>query len=400
MQNQLHRLSALGQSVWLDAISRSLIDGGKLKKLIRRGLLGLTSNPSIFNQAISGSDDYDEGIRVLAAEGKSAFEIYDALSIRDIREAANLFRPVYRATRGGDGYVSLEIDPRLARDTPKTIAEGKRLWAAVDRPNLMLKVPATREGFPAVEELLGEGMNVNVTLIFSLEQYNQTLRAYLQGLRRRLFRRGDLSRLRSVASVFVSRLDTAVDGRLKEAIGAAGEEARRKALAARLGTAAVANSRLIYQRFLEAFGGHEFKKYAALGANVQRVLWGSTGTKNPKYSDLKYVEELVGPQTVNTMPEKTLEALLDHGKPETVLGPDVKMEREAIRGLRDCGISVEPVCARLLEEGLGAFVEAFETLLASVEGKREKFLAAAPAAEKKGKKGKQGKKRRGTKGKR
>lgn len=397
MPNQLHRLSALGQSVWLDTISRSLIDGGQLKKLVRRGLLGLTSNPSIFNQAISGSDDYDEGIRVLAAEGKSAFEIYDALSIRDIREAADLFRPVYRATRGGDGYVSLEIDPRLARDTAKTIAEGKRLWAAVDRPNLMLKVPATREGFPAVEELLGEGMNVNVTLIFSLEQYHKTIRAYIRGLRRRLFRRGDLSRLRSVASIFVSRLDTAVDGRLKEAIGAAGEEARRKALAARLGTAAVANSRLIYQRFLEAFGGHEFKKYAAQGANVQRVLWGSTGTKNPKYGDLKYVEELVGPETVNTMPEKTLEALLDHGKPETVLGPEVKMEREAIRGLRDCGISVEPVCARLLEEGLGAFVKAFETLLASVEGKREKFLAAAPAAEKKGKKGKRGKKRRGGK---
>ena len=375
MQNQLHRLSALGQSVWLDAISRSLIDGGKLKKLIRRGLLGLTSNPSIFNQAISGSDDYDERIRALAAEGKSAFEIYDALSIRDIREAADLFRPVYRATRGGDGYVSLEIDPRLARDTAKTIAEGKRLWAAVDRPNLMLKVPATREGFPAVEELLGEGMNVNVTLIFSLEQYNQTLRAYLQGLRRRLFRRGDLSRLRSVASVFVSRLDTAVDGRLKEAIGAAGDEARRKALADRLGTAAVANSRLIYQRFLEAFGGHEFKKYAAQGANVQRVLWGSTGTKNPKYSDLKYVEELVGPQTVNTMPEKTLEATFDHGviTGDTVTGAydDAHL---VFSQLAELGVDITDVTQTLEDEGVAKFIASWQDLKKTVA----EALATAP----------------------
>jgi len=396
MQNQLHRLSALGQSVWLDTISRSLVESGRLKKLIRRGLLGLTSNPSIFHQAISGSEDYDAGIRPLAAAGRSAFEIYDALSIRDIQEAADLFRPVYRSSRGLDGYVSLEIDPRLSNDAPATVAEGRRLWAAVDRPNLMLKVPATREGYPAVEELLGEGMNVNVTLIFSLEQYNKTIRAYIQGLRRRLSRRGDLSRLRSVASVFVSRLDTAVDGRLKEALAAAGDEPRQKLLAGLRGSAAVANSRLIYQRFLEAFGGHEFKKYAAQGANVQRVLWGSTGTKNPKYSDLKYVEELVGKDTVNTMPEKTLAALFDHGKPEALLGPDVKAEREAIRRLRDCGISVEPVCAKLLDEGVAAFVEAFQSLLAGIEAKREKLNKLSPRPAKRGKR----KKRGGKKGKR
>jgi transaldolase len=396
MQNQLHRLADLGQSVWLDNISRALISDGRLKKLIRRGLLGLTSNPSIFNQAISASDDYDDAIAPLAAAGKSAFEIYDALSIEDIRDAADLFRPVYRSSRGGDGYVSLEIDPRLSGDTAKTIAEGKRLWAAVDRPNLLLKVPATREGYPAVKELLGEGMNVNVTLIFSLEQYNKTIRAYIQGLRQRLFKRGDLSRLCSVASVFVSRLDTAVDGRLQEERARTGDEARRKVLDSLRGRAAVANSRLIYQRFLEAFGGHEFKKYAAQGASVQRVLWGSTGTKNPKYGDLKYVEELIGKDTVNTMPEKTLAALLDHGKPEACLGANVKEERETIRKLRDCSISVEPVGAKLLEEGLAAFVEAFQSLLAGIETKREKLLKAAPRPEKKAK----GKKRRGKKGKR
>ena len=380
MKNALHQLSELGQSVWLDNISRSLIADGRLKKLIRRGLRGLTSNPSIFHQAISGSEDYDAAIAAIAAEGKSPFEIYDALTIRDIRDAADLFRPVYRASRGLDGYVSLEIDPRLAFDAKNTVGEGKRLWAAVDRPNLMLKVPATREGFPAVEELLGEGINVNVTLIFSLEQYNKTIRAYIQGLRKRLFRKGDLSRLRSVASVFVSRIDTAADRRLNEEIARTAEVERKKALADLRGRAAVANSRLIYQRFLEAFGGHEFKKYEAQGANVQRVLWGSTGTKNPAYSDLKYVEELIGDGTVNTMPEKTLAALLDHGKPQAVLSANVKAEREAIRKLREYGISIETVCAKLLDEGVAAFVEAFQALLQSIERKREKLLKAAPSS--------------------
>ncbi len=367
---RLEELAAVGQSVWLDNINRKLFTTGKLKELIQAGLLGMTSNPSIFDNAISKSDDYDSDIRSLAP-GKDSFGIYDELTIKDIQEAADLFRPVYERTGGFDGYVSLEINPRLARKSKETLEEGKRLHKKVNRPNLMLKVPATDEGFSPVEELLAEGINVNITLIFSREQYERTALAYMKGIKRLADRGGDPGRVHSVASVFVSRIDTAVDAMLNEKLASEECKALHGKLREHLGKAAVANSLAIYRSHQSLFSSPEFKGLRDRGANYQRVLWASTSSKNPAYSDIKYVEELIMKNTVNTMPEVTLGAFMDHGAAKEIQGgenPD-----EVIAGLKDLGINLDDVNGTLLADGVIAFEMSFESLMTGMEAKARKL---------------------------
>ena len=365
MTSSIQQLADFGQSAWLDYISRSLLDQGKLQALLQQGLRGMTSNPSIFNQSISQSHDYDEKIIQLKNQGKSTFEIYDELTIKDIQDAADAFKNIYEKTKKLDGYVSLEINPLLANTIKEQAAEGARLFKKVNRPNVMIKVPSTPEGFPVIEELISQGINVNVTLIFSLKQYEQTVQAYFQGLTRLAKQQSDLSNVHSVASVFVSRIDTVIDKVLDERI-AKTNDAKLKNL---LGKAAVANCRMIYDRWEELFKSAEFKTLEKKGANIQRVLWGSTSTKNPNYPDIKYVTELMAPSTVNTLPENTLMAFLDHGKVKNAFVDDIKQSHETLASLKSSGIDVNDVCAKLLDAGVVAFSEAFESLLKSIEKK-------------------------------
>jgi transaldolase len=366
---KLDALAALGQSVWLDNIHRSMITTGKLRTLIGLGLRGMTSNPTIFDKAVGSGGDYDAQIRDLRSSGASTFEIYDELTVTDVQDAADAFRPVYDATAGLDGYVSLEINPKLAHDAERTVAEGTRLCRRVDRPNVMFKVPATEQGFSAIEELTASGINVNVTLIFSTGQYHDAALAYLRGIRRLLEGNGDPKRIRSVASVFVSRIDTAVDGLLDVLIARETDAERKKGAAAFKGRAAVANAHLCYADYRETFASEGFRELLARGANVQRLLWGSTSTKNPAYSDVKYVEELIGRGTVNTMPETTLSAFLDHGRVEEALGPDTSPSEAALAELGTLGVSIDEVCARLLDDGVRIFDKSFDDLLATIEKK-------------------------------
>ncbi|MES0363526.1 MAG: transaldolase [Desulfobacteria bacterium] len=363
----IEQLAEFGQSVWLDNISRSIIESGRLQELIELGLRGMTSNPTIFEKAISASSDYNEKIKQLHKAGRSTFEIYDDLTIRDIQDAADMFKPVYEKTNGQDGYVSLEINPELAYKTEETIEEGKRLHEKVDRPNLMLKVPATDEGFGAIAALLGEGINVNITLIFSLDQYVRTAQAYLRGMNKLLDKQGDVSRVSSVASVFVSRVDTAADKMIDDATEQETDEAAKSELQSLKGRAAVANSHLIYSKHVEVFSGKEFELLKEKGARVQRVLWGSTGTKNPSSSDVKYVVELIARNTVNTLPDQTLEAFLDHGVVKEGLTAAAEESRNTIHSLKRFGIDIESICAKLLIDGAAAFTKSFESLLLTIE---------------------------------
>ena len=374
-KTKMHELGEFGQSLWLDFISRPLLETGKLKTLIDSGLRGMTSNPTIFNQAISQSKDYDASILKLKEGGKSTFEIYDELTVRDIQQACDIFRPVFDATKKLDGYVSLEINPKIANDAAASIKEGKRLFAKVARPNVMIKVPATDAGFPVIEELIASGINVNVTLIFSLAQYVHTVEAYFEGLKRYSKTNRDLSGIHSVASVFVSRIDTSVDKTLDELIAKNGT--LKSSLEALKGRAAVANCRIIFEKFKELFAAGEFKELAKMGANEQRVLWGSTGTKNPNYSDIKYVTELIARPTVNTVPEKTMEAFVDHGTIKEALVEDVARARELVATLKKQGIDVDQVCAKLLLEGVVSFEKAFEELTASIEQKARNLSLSA-----------------------
>jgi len=361
---KLHDLAQLGQAVWLDFIRRSLITSGELQALIDQGVRGVTSNPTIFDRAISGSSDYDQDLEELATEDRSAEEIYEALALEDIGRAADLLRPLYDATEGGDGYVSLEVSPKLAYDTDGTIAEARRLFSALNRPNILIKVPATPPGIPAIETLIGEGINVNVTLIFAIANYEAVAEAYISGLEKLAASGGDPSRVGSVASFFVSRIDTAVDRALGE-IGEAGLQ----------GKTAVASAKIAYARFQEIFAGQRWERLTSRGARVQRPLWASTSTKNPAYPDTLYVDTLIGADTVNTMPPKTLEAFLDHGQAAITVTCDVDQARAQFARLTEVGIDLEAITQKLQDDGVAAFARSFESLLASVGGKYAQLRA-------------------------
>lgn len=361
--NKLDELAKIGQSIWLDNISRSMIESGRLQQEINKGLRGMTSNPSIFDKSISTSNDYDATMRQLNGKGLSTFEIYDELTVRDVQDAADLFKPVYEKTNRLDGYVSLEINPDLAMNTQETIAEGRRLYKKVNRPNLMLKVPATEAGYEAVSELLGDGINVNVTLIFSMGQYIKTADAYIEGLKRLSKNGGNLKHVHSVASVFVSRIDTAIDKMI--------DESADEKLKALRGRAAVSNSKMIFSKYGEIFSGAGFSALKSNGANVQRVLWGSTGSKDASYSDIKYVTELIGNPTVNTLPDNTFNAFLDHGIIEESLSKDIAGAKNTIDTLKAHGIDINDICLKLLDDGLVAFQQAFKSLLDAIETKKK-----------------------------
>jgi transaldolase/glucose-6-phosphate isomerase len=368
VENRLRALQVFGQSAWLDYIRRSLLTSGELRRLIDEdGLQGLTSNPAIFEKAIVGSADYDDILRGPDARGLAAKTLYEKLAIRDIRDAADALRPVYQRTSARDGYVSLEVSPILAHDTAGTLAEARRLWREVARANLMIKVPATNAGLRAIRELIGEGINVNVTLLFGCDTYEKVAQAYMAGVEALSARGGDPARVGSVASFFVSRVDSAIDS-LLEARAAATIDAKQKdALRGLMGRAAIANAKLAYQRYRQLVGSASWQALARQGAQTQRLLWASTGTKNPNYRDVVYVEELIGAETVNTMPPATLEAFRDHGRPRASLTDDLESAHHTMQRLEGLGISMQEVAERLLAEGLQLFSDAFAKLLEAVE---------------------------------
>ncbi|MGB2897355.1 MAG: transaldolase [Anaerolineales bacterium] len=354
----LKSLNALGQSIWYDNIRRALLESGEFEEMFKSGVTGVTSNPSIFEKAIAGSSDYDQVLDPLLAEGLPVKKVYEKLAIDDIQRTASLLRLIYADTNGKDGFVSIEVSPELANDTEGTIVEARRLYAEVDRPNVMIKVPATRAGIPAIETLIGEGINVNVTLIFSLARYAEAAEAYIRGLEALDRRGGDLHRVASVASFFVSRVDAAVDRALDE-----------KGAESLHGKIAVANAKVAYARFKEIFSGERWEALAEKGAWVQRPLWASTSTKNPAYADTLYVDSLIGPETVNTVPPATLEAFIDHGTIARTLELDVDAAEAELQQLSELGIDLDDITDQLLKEGVDAFAKSFRSMLASIEGK-------------------------------
>jgi len=367
--NPLKRLLDYGQSVWLDYIRRDLLTGGQLKKMINDdGLRGMTSNPAIFEKAIGESSLYDDVLRSLARRTDlDTVGRYEQLAIRDIQDAADLLRPVYDSSKCGDGYVSLEVSPYLARDTAKTIAEAQRLWKAVNRPNVMIKVPGTAEGIPAIKQLIGEGININVTLLFAQEVYEQVANAYIEGLETLAARGGNLHKTASVASFFISRIDTLIDSMLADKLKTATDPAQKALLTSLQGRVAIANGKLTYQRYEAIFSGSRWQALAAKGAQTQRVLWASTSTKNPAYRDVMYVEELIGPDTVDTIPPATLEAFRDHGNLRASLQEDVASAQKVMDNLSAAGISMQAVTTKLTDDGVKLFADAFDKLLATVE---------------------------------
>jgi len=374
--NPLRRLHDRGQAVWLDFLARRFIAEGGLKKLIEQdGLTGVTSNPSIFEKAIGGSADYDSALKAAESEGDfDAMALYERLAIEDIRNAANALRPVYEGTKRQDGYVSLEVSPYLAMSTDATIAEARRLWRAVSRDNLMIKVPATKPGLPAIRQLISEGINVNITLLFSQQVYEEVAEAYLAGLEHLIAKGGDVSKIASVASFFVSRIDVAVDKLIDERLGRAAEAGQRETLAALRGKVALANAKLAYQRYKRLFAGARWEKLRTNGARVQRLLWASTGTKDKNYSDVLYVEELIAHDTINTIPPATMDAFRDHGKVRASLEENIEQAEQTMAALERSGISIDAVTAKLVEEGVQLFADAFDKLLGAVAKKRTALL--------------------------
>jgi transaldolase/glucose-6-phosphate isomerase len=374
--NALKALQDHGQAVWLDFLSRGFIAKGGLKKLVDEdGLRGVTSNPSIFENAIGNSDEYDGAIaRLLQAGDKSAGELFEQLAVEDIQKATDVLRPVFDATHGADGFVSIEVSPYLATDTEGTVAEAKRLWREVGRDNLMIKVPGTPEGLPAIRALLADGINVNITLLFAQAVYEQVVEAYLSGLEALAAKGGDVARIASVASFFVSRIDTAVDKLLDDTIARANDPDEKARLNALKGKIAIANAKLAYQRYLRLFAGARWTALAKNGAKPQRLLWASTGTKNKAYSDVLYVEELIGPDTVNTMPVATMDAFRDHGKPRDSLLEDPASAQRQLGDLARAAISLDGVTNKLVEDGVRLFADAADKLLAAVAKKRTQIL--------------------------
>jgi transaldolase len=365
--NALHRLHEQGQSPWIDFIDRELITSGRLRELVDSGIRGLTSNPTIFAKAVA-SGQYDDLVRREIESGEDARSIYEEIAIADVGDAADVLRTVYDGADGADGFASIEVEPDLAGDSHGTLERARELWARLDRPNVFIKIPATEAGIPAIEAAIADGINVNVTLMFSVDVYREVARAYIAGLRARLDRGEDVSRVASVASFFVSRVDTKIDKRLEELGTRAALEAR--------GRAAIANAKLAYEAFNEIFGGDEFADLRAAGARVQRCLWASTSTKNPDYRDVIYVEELIGPDTVDTMPIETINAFLDHGRVERTLDRGVDEAREALREVEALGISIETVTDELIEEGVASFGKSFDELIESIESKRRELAPA------------------------
>ncbi|MCB0002241.1 MAG: transaldolase [Anaerolineae bacterium] len=379
--NPLVQLQQYGQSIWYDNIERRLLAGGATGGLGRMiaedGVLGLTSNPSIFEKAIGSSTDYDAEIGRLAAQGRSVNHIYETLAIDDIRQACDLLLPVFQRTNGVDGYASLEVSPHLAHQTEETIAEGRRLHAAVDRINVMIKVPGTPAGVPAIEELIGSGINVNVTLLFAQSAYEQAARAYIRGLERFAASGGDLSKVASVASFFVSRIDGNADKRIEALIAATDDPDVQEMLHGLLAKTAVANSKLAYARFVEIFAEPRFQTLRDQGARVQRMLWASTSTKNPAYPDTMYVDPLIGPDTVNTVPQVTLDAYRDHGNPTGVTVTEGLDEASAhFAALEAAGISIDDVTDELLAQGVAAFSTSFDKLMTTIAEKKAALTTA------------------------
>ena len=360
--SKLNELAKIGQSVWLDFISRKLLTSGELIKLREMGVRGMTSNPTIFDKAISKSNDYDEDIRKLVGRGLTVEQIYEKLALKDIGIAADEMRKVYDETDGLDGYISIEVNPLLANNTNETIKQAKHLFKELGRPNIMIKIPGTEEGYPAITEVLGSGINVNVTLIFSTESYRKVVEAFMSGLEKYDAAGGDIRRHASVASFFVSRVDTAVDKEL--------EAKSNKDL---LGKIAVANSKIAFEISEEMFNSKRWEKLAAKGARKQRLLWASTSTKNPNYSDVLYIDELIGPDTVNTMPPETINSFIDHGKVDLTLNKGIDEANAQLRKLKDLGIDINKVTDKLLADGVKSFSDSFESLLGSLKVKVEKI---------------------------
>jgi transaldolase len=366
------RAAKLGQSMWYDNVSRELLDSGELKRLVaEEGVRGVTSNPTIFQKAMTSGAAYAAEFETLARKGCGASEIYEALAVSDIRRGADVLRGVYDASQGKDGFISLEVSPTLAADTSGTLAEAKRLWAAVDRPNLMIKIPATPEGVPAVRAAIAAGLNVNITLIFSLASHAKVIDAFMSGLEDRVRAGKPIDRIASVASFFVSRVDTAVDKLLDEKTkaGAAGAAALR-------GKAAIANAKLAYELFEKEFGSPRFAALKGKGAQVQRPLWASTSTKNPAYKDTIYVDALIGPDTVDTLPPATLAAFNDHGTAAVTIKDGLADAKRRLSEIEALGVSMEKVCADLLKDGVASFAKSFADLLGAVESRRKEIAPA------------------------
>jgi transaldolase len=374
--NPLKELGALGQSIWLDYIRRDLIASGQLRRLIEDdGLRGMTSNPAIFEKAIADSHDYDQDIEALALKGNSVEKIYEALSQQDVRSAADEFRPLYDKMDGKDGYVSLEVNPHLAHDTTGTIKEARRLWAALDRPNVLIKVPGTIEGLPAIQQLISEGISVNVTLLFGLPRYREVAEAYIAGIETRVAQGKSVKHVASVASFFVSRIDALVDPILEKPEEQGGQEAYLDKTVH--GQVAIASAKMAYQIYKEIFGSERFKKLAAQGARTQRLLWASTSTKNPAYSDVKYVEALIGPDTVNTAPMETINAYRDHGNPKPRLEENLHDTRWVFEELPNAGINIDDVTKQLEDEGVEKFNEPFDKLMKTLAERSSPHAAKA-----------------------
>ena len=376
-KNTLHQLLEQGQSPWIDNITRDMLQDGTLRRLVDVGIVGLTSNPTIFQKAIAKSTSYDEELQTLTRQNKSVQEIFDDLVLDDIGNAADVLRPVYDRMNGGDGFVSIEVPPNLSADTEATIQEVRRLFNYLARPNVFVKVPGTPEGIPAFQKAISEGININVTLLFSLESYRKVAEAYLAGLEQRASTGQPIDGIASVASFFVSRVDTAVDKKLDAMIGEAGNESRKSELQALKGKAAIANAKMAYEAFKEIFSGSRWEALAAKGARVQRCLWASTSTKNPDYRDVVYVEQLIGPDTVDTMPDATIDAFLDHGKVERTLDRDVDTARKELQALERVGISMDEVTHQLQVDGVKSFTDSFNEMLETINSKREQMLATA-----------------------
>ena len=379
-KNQVYQIRNFGQSIWYDNIERSILTSGMLEKMVEEdGISGVTSNPTIFEKAITQSSDYDAEIEELARKKKTAEEVYNSLTIKDVTLAADILRRIYKETERKDGYVSIEVPPKYAYDIDETINEAQKLFMRIGRENIMIKVPATKEGAVAIESLISKGININATLIFSLSHYENVALAYIKGLEGFSREGGDLRRVASVASLFVSRIDTLVDREISSLIESEKNPERKRDLEELLGKAAIANSEKVYQKFKEIFSQEKFKDLERRGARVQRPLWASTSTKDPAYSDVKYVEELIGPDTVNTIPQVALDAFRDHGKPRLSLEENLDVVERVLSRIERAGINLEEVRETLQREGVDAFEKSFENLLDTLKEKIRLSRKSFPA---------------------